>query len=258
MAINHAAYGGYLQSGYVAIGSEFHEGLVPGTLVFCLRWLPVALSPLVLVSPAILGFLGTRTRIAAVLAAWAAAYVAFYAPYRWTHVDWWYLRFLLPAAPALLVAGLIVLQRAAAPLEGRLSGTARGVLLGVLFLGAALVEVRHIRPLHAWSIGHGEEKYGRVADWLKANAPRNSAIIAEQFSGATYYFTNFVLIRSNELDGATAGRVRAAVRAEGRPVYAVTFPLELGIIATLPGKWVRVASVEDVAIWRGDWGDPAK
>ena len=258
MAINHAAYGGYLQSGYVAIGSEFHEGLVPGTLVFCLRWLPVALSPLVLVSPAILGFLGTRTRIAAVLAAWAAAYVAFYAPYRWTHVDWWYLRFLLPAAPALLVAGLIVLQRAAAPLEGRLSGTARGVLLGVLFLGAALVEVRHIRPLHAWSIGHGEEKYGRVADWLKANAPRNSAIIAEQFSGATYYYTNFVLIRSNELDGATAGRVRAAVRAEGRPVYAVTFPLELGIIATLPGKWVRVASVEDVAIWRGDWGDPAK
>jgi hypothetical protein len=26
----------------------------------------------------------------------------------------------------------------------------------------------------------------------------------------------------------------------------------------LPGNWVHVASVEDVTIWRGDWGDPGK
>jgi hypothetical protein len=255
MAINNAAYGGYLQNGYGAIGNEFHGNLVPGTLQFCLRWLPVVLSPVVIIAPAILAFLGTRTRVAAALGAWAAVFIAFYAPYRWTHEDWWFLRFLLPAAPALLVAGLMVMQRVSETLRGYLSGMPTYVLLLVLFLSSVWVEVSHIRPLHAWSIGHGEEKYGRVADWLKANAPGNSAIIAEQFSGATYYFTNFVLIRSDELDHGTADRVRKAMRSEGRPVYAVSFPLEQDTIKELPGKWVHVMSIEDVMIWRGDWGD---
>jgi hypothetical protein len=256
MAINNAAYGGFLQNGYGTLGNEFHGNLVSGTLGFCARWLPVVLSPIVVVAPAILAFLGTRTRVAAVLAAWAAVFIAFYAPYRWTHEDWWFLRFLLPAAPALLVAALVVLQRISQSMSGRLPEISRIVLFSVLFLSAIWVEARHIRPLHAWSIGHGEEKYGRVADWLKANAPANSAIIAEQFSGATYYFTNFILIRSDELDHGTADQVRKAIRLERRPVYAVAFPSEPDPVAQLPGKWVHVMSVEDVAIWRGDWGDP--
>jgi hypothetical protein len=255
MAINNAAYGGYLQNGYGAIGNEFHADLVSGTLAFCVRWLPVVLSPILIIAPAILVFLGTRTRVAATLAAWAAVFVAFYAPYRWTHEDWWFLRFLLPAAPALILAGLIVLQRASETLRGHLSAMPTNIFLAVLLLSSVLVEVRHIKPLHAWSIGHGEEKYGRVADWLKANAPGNSAIIAEQFSGATYYFTNFVLIRSDELDRGTADQVRKAMRSERRPVYAVSFPLEQDIIKELPGKWVHVMSIEDVMIWRGDWGE---
>lgn len=258
MAINRVAYGRFLESGYGAIGNEFHESLVSGTLGFCLRWLPVVLSPLVVASPAILAFLGTRTRIAAVLAAWATVFIAFYSPYRWTSENWWFLRFLLPAAPALLVAGLIVVQRAFEALRGHLSAWARGVLLAGLFCSAAGFELRHIRPLHAWSIGHGEEKYGRVADWLDANAPGNSAIIAEQFSGATYYFTNFVLIRSNELDHGTAERVRDAMRLEGRHVFMVTFPPEQHLVRELPGKWVHVTSIEDVTVWRGDWGGPWK
>jgi hypothetical protein len=256
MAINNSAYGGYLQNGYGAIGGEFHASLVPGTLGFCLRWLPLVLSPIVIMAPAILAFLGTRTRVAAALAAWAAAYIAFYAPYRWTHEDWWFLRFLLPAAPALLVAALIVLQRTSESLRGRLTGISRGVLLSVLLLSAIWVEARHIRPLHAWSIGHGEEKYGRIADWLKANAPGNSVVIAEQFSGATYYFTNFVLIRSDELDHGTADQVRKAIHSEGRPVYAVEFPSEQNFVKELPGKWVRAMSIEDVEIWRGNWDNP--
>jgi 4-amino-4-deoxy-L-arabinose transferase-like glycosyltransferase len=258
MAINHAAYGAYLQSGYGAIGSEFHESLVPGTLSFCLKWLPVILSPLVIASPAIVGFLGSRTRIAAALASWAALYVAFYSPYRWTHEDWWFLRFLLPAAPALMVAGMIVLQWVFGALRAHIAGPVRVVLLSGMFATCAWAEARQIKPLHAWSIGHGEEKYGRVAAWLRANVPSNSAIIAEQFSGATYYFTNYVLIRSDELDHGTADKVRESVRSEGRPVYMVVFPAEKHFIAEMPGKWIQVSAVEDVSIWRGDWGDPAK
>jgi hypothetical protein len=258
LAINHAAYGASMQSGYGAIGNEFHQGLIPGTLRFCLRWLPVLLSPLVILSPAILAFLRTRTRVAAVLATWVASYVAFYAPYRWTHEDWWFLRYLLPAAPALLVAGLIVLQRAFESLRGRLSVPASGAILGLLFLAGISVELRQIRPLRAWSIGHGEEKYGRVAAWLKANVPPNTAIVAMQFSGAMYYFTNFTLIRWDQLDAGTARRVREAVQSERRPVYSVVFPVEHDPLKALPGKWVQFGSVGDVTIWRSDWGDASK
>jgi hypothetical protein len=258
MAINHAAYGGYLESGYGAIGTEFHEDLIRGTLGFYLHWLPVVLSPLVIISPAVLAFIGTRTRVTAILVIWALLYFAFYAPYRWTHEEWWYLRFLLPAAPALVVAGLMALHWFFESLKIHYSGFLRGSLLVFLFLGSTWSEVRHIRPLHAWSIGHGEEKYGRVADWLKANAAKNSVVIAEEFSGADYYYTNFVLIRSNELNDGTAEQVRSAIRSEARPVYMVTFPPELELLRGLPGKWVKAGSVEDVTIWRGDWGDPAK
>src|SRR5271157_1659236 len=89
MAVNNSAYGGYLQSGYGAIGNEFHASLVSPTLSYCARWLPVLFSPIVVVSPAILALLRQRPRVAAVLASWAAVFIGFYLPYRWTHENWW-------------------------------------------------------------------------------------------------------------------------------------------------------------------------
>src|SRR5580704_2995207 len=97
MAINRAAYGNPLLSGYGAIGSEFHAALIPGTLAFYVWWLPLLLSPVVIFAPSILAFLGRVPRITCVLASWAAAYIAFFSAYRWTHEEWWFLRFLLPA-----------------------------------------------------------------------------------------------------------------------------------------------------------------
>jgi hypothetical protein len=253
MAVNHTAYGGYLQSGYGAIENEFHASLVLGTLLYCARWLPVLLSPIVAVSPAILAFLRQRTRIAAVLAAWAVAYIGFYLPYRWTHENWWFLRFLLPAAPALIVAGLIVLQLGFHRLLGRFTATWARTLPVLVVLAAVGVEAAQIIPLGAWSIGRGERKYGHVADWLAANVPRNSAIVAHQFSGALFYYTNLTLVRADQIDPATALRVRAAVRSAGMPLYAVLFPFELDILKKLPGPWALVGSVDDVTIWRCDW-----
>jgi hypothetical protein len=249
MGINHAAYGAYLQSGYGAIGSEFHSSLVPGTIAFSLRWLPVVLSPLVAVAPGILGFLRTRTRVAAALAAWMIVYIAFYAPYRWTHEAWWFLRFLLPAAPALLVSGLIVLQWGFSRFR---DGAAAKVVLALLFIASAWIEVRQIRPLHAWSIGHGELKYARVVAWLNAHVPRNTVIVAKQFSGALYYYTDYILIRSDQLDASTPLRVMAAARSQKRPVYAVVFPSDMDPLKGLPGKWVSVGTVDDITIWQSD------
>ena len=174
MAINHAAYGGYLRSGYGAIGAEFHADLVLGTLAYCMKWLPVLFSPIVIASPAIIAFFRSRPRIAALLASWAAAYIGFYSAYRWTHESWGFLRFLLPAAPAIIEAGLLVTRMCFDGLRNSIRGPWLGLLAGLLVFASLGAELAQVLSLEAWSIGRGERKYGRVTSWLVHNVPANS------------------------------------------------------------------------------------
>ncbi len=258
MAINHAAYGNAVQSGYGAIGAEFHAGLVAGTLQFCAWWLPRLLSPIVVIAPLMLAFPGLWPRVTAILAIWAACFVAFYAPYRWTHEQWWFLRFLLPAAPALIVAGLLVARHLLERAAGRWPDYARRLLPALVLAGAVCVELAQTSPLsEARAVGHGELKYGRVSRWLKANVPGNAAVVVSQASGALYYFTEFTLLRHDQMGPAVYGRVLRSLKSEHRPLYAVLFPFEADALKKLPGTWTRVGSVNDVGIWRCDPPGPS-
>ena len=259
MAINRAAYGAALQSGYGAIGNEFHAALVPGTLSFCLRWLPLLLSPIILFAPSLLAFLNRIPRVTGVLVSWAFAYIAFFSVYRWTHEQWWFLRLLLPAAPALIVAGLIVPQLWFERVR-QLHPAPQLRLLPVLLVVAAIgVETGQSGPLReARAIGHGERKYGRVAAWLRAHVPENAALVVSQTSGALFYFTDFTLLRYDAMNPGVARRAEDTLRSEGRPLYAALFPFEEASLNSLPGRWDRVVSVDDVSIWRCDLAAPPK
>jgi hypothetical protein len=250
MAINHAAYGGPLRVGYGAIGNEFHASLVPGTLAFYVRWLPLLLSPVVLFAPSILALLGRAPRLTCVLASWAVAYGAFFSAYRWTHEQWWFLRFLLPAAPALIVAGLLVPYLWLEWVKAR-QPRALVRLLPVLLVACCIcVELGQSGPLgEARAIGHGERKYGRVSVWLNDHLPKDSVLIASQTSGSLFYFTPFTLLRYDEISPPIAQRAEAALRSEGRPLYAVLFKFEEGALSKLPGRWVHLVSIDDVSIW---------
>ncbi|HMC61137.1 MAG TPA: glycosyltransferase family 39 protein [Candidatus Solibacter sp.] len=259
MAVNRVAYGAPLQSGYGTIGNEFHTALIPGTLRYYVRWLPLLLSPLVFVAPALVGLYRFAPRVCAVLLSWALAYLAFFSAYRWTHEKWWFLRFLLPAAPAIIVAGLVVAHFWFGIVRERYPQTVRRILTLLLLVAAMSVEVRQTGPLReAWSIGHGERKYGRVAAWLNAHVPPDSAIVLSQASGALFYFSNLTLLRYEEMNPTVSARVGAELQSEHRPLYAVLFPFEVETLKKLPGKWNRVVSVDDVSIWRCNWADPAK
>lgn len=250
MAINHAAYGGYLQSGYGAIGNEFHSALVAPTLRYVVRWLPSLFSPIVAAAPAVLVLARARPRPVAVLASWALAYVGFYSAYRWTHEDWWFLRFLLPAVPALVVAGLLAVAACFEALRRSMPGPLMATMASLLVLSCLGTEATQTYALDAWSIGRGERKYERACDWLNANAPRDAVVIANQFSGALFYFTGFTVLRADQVDPATAERVLAAARASRRPLYAVFFNFEEPLLAKVPGRWSVVSSVDDVLIQR--------
>ena len=255
MAINQAAYGNALESGYGAIGNEFHGNLVSGTSFFYLRWLPLLLSPVAAVAPLIILYVRSIPRITGVLFSWILVFLVFYSAYRWTHEQWWFLRFVLPAAPAFIVAGLVVLSRWFDSIKGRHAGTLRRVLPSLVVFAAVVVEAGQKEPLReAVTIGHGERKYGRVAAWLKAHVPRDSALVAYQSSGALFYFTDFTLLRFDNLSPPVSQEVRASVRSHGQALYAVLWPQELGVIGKLPGTWVKTVSIDDVTVWRCDWG----
>jgi hypothetical protein len=259
MAINRAAYGAALQSGYGSIGNEFHTALIPGTLSFCLRWLPLLLSPIILFAPSILAFLGRIPRVTGVLVSWAFAYIAFFSAYRWTHEQWWFLRLLLPAAPALIVAGLVVPQQWFERVRQLHPAPLLRLLPVLLVIAAIGVEAGQRGPLReARAIGHGERKYGRVAAWLRAHVPANAALAVSQTSGALFYFTDFTLLRYDAVNPGVARRAEDTLRSEGRPLYAALFPFEEPALSSLPGHWDRVTSVDDVSIWRCDLAAPAK
>jgi hypothetical protein len=201
-------------------------------------------------------------QVTAILAAWAACFSHSTAPYRWTHEQWWFLRFLLPAAPALIVAGLLVTRHLLEKAAGRLPDYARRALPALVLAVAVAVELDQTSPLReARAVGHGELKYGRVSKWLAAHVPGNSAIVVSQVSGALFYFTDYTLLRHDQIGPAVSKRILASLQAEGRPLYAVLFPFEADALKKLPGTWTRVGALESEAAaavgwaqWRGTKG----
>jgi hypothetical protein len=75
-----------------------------------------------------------------------------------------------------------------------------------------------------------------------------------QASGALFYYTPFTFIRWDSLDSGNVGKVEAAIRKSGRPLYAVLFPFEIDeqhvLQKRMPGHWTQVGKVQDVTIWR--------
>jgi hypothetical protein len=91
---------------------------------------------------------------------------------------------------------------------------------------------------------------------MDQHLPGDAICLAFQDSGALFYYTRFTFLRWDEIKPADAGRVDAAVRQTGRPLYAVLFPFELNDEAalshSLPGRWTPVGKVEDVTVLRRD------
>ncbi|HMD59866.1 MAG TPA: hypothetical protein VKG78_00450 [Opitutaceae bacterium] len=252
-----AAYGSFATTGYGDTSPEFLAKYVPGTLAHYARWLPALFTPLAVLALALPWLRATSARFTWLLGSWIVVYAAFYSFYRFTHETWWYMRFLLPAAPALVAASLLVtrklLSRAAARFDPGRSRPAFAAALA-LVLAVSLVENSN---LYALNVGKSELKYGLVADWMHRNVPPDAVCLAMQATGAIFYYTDFTFIRWDELGKGDVADVVAAIRRSKRPIYAVFFPFEKkesgGLERGMPGHWTQVGTVQDVTIWRRDF-----
>jgi hypothetical protein len=253
-----AAYGSLVATGYGDTAFAFLAAYVPGTLLHYAVWLPVLFTPVVVLALGLpcLREAGRPTRW--LLGTWILAYAAFYSPYENTHETWWYLRFLLPAAPALVVGGLLVLRALLARLQG---GSGRVRSPAVFAAALALVvgsSAWWTNDLRVFPAARDELRYGRAAEWMQDHVPRDAVCLAMQESGALFYYTRFTFLRWDALGPENVGRIEALVRNSGRPLYAVLFPFELAeadvLGKVMPGHWRQVGAVEDVTIWRRDFG----
>jgi len=249
---SHAAYGHWLTTGYGDAGSLFMRSVVTLTLRHYAHWLPAVFSPgvwLFLALPA-----ACRSRAAAFLLGWGLIYLGFYVSYFHTHEDWWYLRFVLPAAPAFIWGAIWVLRW----LAQRVAGW-RGVPRPVGFAALALIlwgvlqgEIRWDRQFQVLSAGHGEASYPMVMDWLKEHTAPNSVLTVMQASGAAFYYTEFIALRWDQITPQLFPEVAAAAAREGRAIYAPLFPFETkeALQERMPGQWDQVGKVREIVVWR--------
>jgi len=147
---------------------------------------------------------GQRRRAAAGLGFFMLAVLACYVFY-FPFDAWWFLRFLLPAFPALLVltaAGLLAVSQWL-PRALRVV-TVIGVLVAVVNQTIGYAQARA-----TFDTG-GEQKYALTGRYVADHLPGNAVVFSEIYSGSIRYYSGRPTIRfgrvpSDHLEGAVAG-----------------------------------------------------
>jgi len=251
---NYAAYGKIVTTGYGDMTDAFGREWVLPTLKHYAIWLPRLFTPVVVLA---FGLLGSRAekRTIAVLTTWILAIFAFYSFYTFTHEVWWYLRFILPAAPALLIAAVLVLQRVTERFNLQLfqagAPLSHHVVAGFILLIATVPNVLEMRSLHSLVGKKGDSSYWLLADWLNRNAPPNSVVAAMQNSGSLLAYSSFTVVRWDALNKENFSTICAQLAANRQPLYAVLFPFEeASAFANMPGDWKPIIKIFPGAIWK--------
>ncbi len=241
-AYNSEVYGSPFVTGYGNVWMAF--GLVnagPNLLHFA-RWIPLLLGPVVLLALAAPFLPAARRRDWLVLGSWAALLTGFYAFYFHSGETWWYLRFILPAFPVLILAGLLAAH------QFTTGHRHRNIILGLLLAASLAWEVTLVRRLDVLQIKRVETTYPAAAAWARRSVPADAAIICMQVSGALYFYTDFLLVR---WDLADVNRLHAALQAQPRPVFALLYRFEeTGAREKLGGRWTRLAEIGQATAWR--------
>lgn len=263
-ALNHRLFGGAFRTGYGAITDALQLGYVPPTLWHFAKWLCVVLTPF---AAAALGLPFTRTsaRAKRVLLAWAGALVLFYSAYSFSHETWWYLRFLLPAMPALLIAAALVWQERplvtiSLALEGSIA-TRRADpaprhfalrLPHLAFLAAVAWQLAWAWHFQVHKLEPGERAYRDVARWVSTALPEPALLVAGQTTGALFHYTDRAFLQWAAVSAENYPALNRYLAARGDSLYAALFSYEeqAALVTHLPGTWERVARFRDISVWR--------
>ena len=242
---NQRVNGSFLATGYGAVGALFSREFFAANVPHFARWIPGLLSPLAVAALGVPFVPELRERTTAVLALWVALLTGFYACYFHSGEAWWYLRFILPAFPAILLLALAVAQSAAARTRQP------GAWLAALLAGALAWECAMNQRLDIFQYKSAESTYPEAASWAREHLPHDAVIASMQVSGAFYYYTDFLIVRWDYVDATNMAPLLRALRESHRPLYAVLYDHEQAEARQrLPGTWTKLTRIRHATIWR--------
>lgn len=246
---NWTLCGSPFATGYGDVSPLFRPENLPHNLAHFFYWIPMLLSPLVALALAAPFVAAGRQGGLAVLAIWAVTLIGFYAFYYHSGETWWYLRFILPAFPALIVATLVVCEEVWRKIPRRKLAVA-SVLTGVL-VAANAWQRQQIWERNVLALKNEERCYLSSSEWVQAHLPDRSVIFCMQVSGAYFYYTDRVLFRWDLVVPEKMAPLLEAIARQDRPVYAALFPFETSAaLASVGGHWTKLTTVGRITIWQ--------
>jgi hypothetical protein len=223
-------------------------------------WAALGIGPLTLFALTLPFFRRCRTRDWAVQAIWICALIGFYAFYQPAGEAWFYIRFLLPCIPSLLmliVGGLAGFWerlesayrtpiRSLPPFHRlRAESTARkgiaAFALVIFSVGWMVVATYRFSILN---LAEGEKTYPVTAQWAIDHLPPSALIWSSGMSGAIYYYTQFPIVRFDFINKDRVSDFFTAATTAQHPMYAVLWPHEIDeMMNRIAGRWTKIAEL---------------
>jgi len=245
--LQNAMYGSPLRSGYGDLSFLFKLEHVWPNLQRYSVWLLETETPIVLLAlgaPWLVRDPLSRRRAMWLLAFVAAVFVC-YIPYE-VFDAWWYLRFVLPAYPPLLVL-------TAAALTGFVArGSAVWRPLGVAGVAVLVVFlVRQAVNRHAFGLWEFERRFRIAGEYVARRLPQDALIITGQESGSVRFYSGRPTLVWRALPGDELDRALTFVRAKGyRPYLLIETGEQQEFVQQFEGKsalgglgWPPVADI---------------
>ena len=231
-AVNTWLFGSPLSSGYGDLGPLFSLANVPATFRSYGRSLLETQTPLVVAGvialllapraiwPTAAARAGARLLAAVFLVTWAV--YAAYSPFD----AWWFLRFLLPAWPAMFVGTAAVVAWGLAGIGIRAPAAAMAGMLALGLYGLAVTTHRGVFPHD-----EGERRYATIARLVEARTESSAMILASMHAGPVRYYAGRATMRFDLLDPAWLDRSVEWLRERDRHPYALVEDWEMPAFA---------------------------
>jgi 4-amino-4-deoxy-L-arabinose transferase-like glycosyltransferase len=225
--INRRLYGGPLTSGYGGLSGMFEAGHVLPNLSRFVSWTAR--------SQGILTFLGLAALIWPCARCWPTAggrrfrwtalaaiglAIAMYSAYL-VFDAWWFLRFLLPVVPLVLVAA-----GAAIVMLGEVAPAWRPALAGFVIV-SGLLQLNFAANEGSFLLAPGELRYVGAARLVRASTGEASVVLAQQHSGSLRYYGGRMTLRYAWLDPAWLDRAIDWFQERGIRTYLLLQDYEL-------------------------------
>ena len=217
LALQNAMYGGPLSSGYGSFSQLFSLDHLGPNLARYPRWLVETETPFILVAlaaPFVSRSPESRRAVWGLLA-FALTVVACYLPYQ-VFDAWWFLRFLLPAYPALFVLA----SAGATTAVARLAPAPRFAALVLLAaaLGGSRLAIADDRAV--FELRDLERRFRDGGEYVARKLPPNAVVFTTQQSGSVRFYSGRPTIIWDMLDAAWLDRAVEHYQRRGlRPFF---------------------------------------